>query len=98
MPHFILSYHANEMTNNRYGLVASRRIGNAVQRNKVRRRLRGALYNFHPRIGRQYQSATNEVEYFDLILIARQSITKATFQEIVQQLSDALQRAELVEI
>jgi ribonuclease P protein component len=98
MPHFVLSYRANEMPHNRYGLVASRRIGNAVQRNKVRRRLREALYNFHPKIGQQYLLDTSDVEGFDLILIARQSITKATFQELVQQLSDALQRAELMEI
>ena len=98
MPLFVLSYHANEMTHNRYGLVASRRIGNAVQRNKVRRRLREALLNIHPKIGRPNQPDAGEAQNFDLILIARQPIAKATFHEIVQQLDDALQRAELLEI
>lgn len=94
---FVLSYHANNMPHNRYGLVASRRIGNAVQRNKVRRRLREALFTFHPNIGKLDQSTAGQFLGFDLILIARQPITTATFQEIIQQLDDALQRAELLE-
>ena len=96
MPLFVLSYHANEMPHNRYGLVASRRIGNAVQRNKVRRRLREALFSFHPNIGKQDLPTTDMSLSVDLILIARQPITSATFQEIVQQLDDALQRAKLL--
>ena len=97
MPLFVLSYHANDLSHNRYGFVASRRIGNAVMRNKVRRRLREAIYRFHHGITGSNLQNDGNISSFDVTLIARKSIAKATFQEIFLQLDDALHRAELLE-
>jgi ribonuclease P protein component len=60
----------------RLGVVASRKTGEAVARNRTRRRLREAFrlnrHRFHGKA--------------DIILIARRSIVKASWQDIEQEL------------
>lgn len=67
----------------RVGFVCSRRLGNAVARNRARRRLREALRvrSAHLRPG------------FDVVVVARPAVTLATFQEIGQSYERLLRRA-----
>lgn len=70
----------------RIGVITSRQIGNAVQRNQARRRLREAF--------RLYQHKfTHPV---DMVLVARSSIAGKTFRQIQADFLAALSRGGLL--
>ena len=66
----------------RLGITASRRVGNAVARNRVKRRIR----EWFRRARRDWGSR-------DVVVIARQPATEMAFEELSRQLSDLLKRA-----
>jgi len=78
----LFSVHAfpNELGTPRLGLSVSRRVGNAVTRNAVRRKLREV---FHSTIGRV-------PEGLDLVVSARPPAAEATFEELNQEFLRAL--------
>ncbi len=75
----------NELEHSRFGFAASKRIGKAVIRNRVRRRMREAV-----RLRR-----ASIVEGWDLVFIARPPIVRATYAEVAQAVDDLLRRANL---
>jgi ribonuclease P protein component len=68
----------------RLGLTASRKVGNAVKRNRIRRRLRAAA---ELALGAQAGRAC------DVVIIARTETLSAGFEALVADLSIALDRA-----
>ena len=78
----LFSVHAfpNEIGTPRLGLSVSKKVGNAVTRNAVRRRLREV---FHSTIGRIPES-------LDLVVSARPPAAEATFDELRQEFLRAL--------
>jgi ribonuclease P protein component len=68
----------------RYGLTASKKVGNAPTRNRARRRLRAAARLMFP--GRGVPA--------DIVLIARQSIATASWGEILDDIRHALEKLE----
>lgn len=71
----------------RVGVVAGKRLGNAVIRNKVKRQLRAIMQTVYPSLPKHY----------DILLIARQPIVSASFQQIDTAIQTSLQRAGLIE-
>lgn len=71
-----LSYRPNSFGHNRYGFVVSKKVGKAVVRNKVKRRLRAAIR------ARMSNYATG----YDVILIARTPAARATYHDLVAAL------------
>ena len=69
----------------RCGFVVSRRVGDAVTRNKVRRRLREIVY---PRL-----VALDAVH--DLALVARVAAARATYAQLEEAVNDLMRRALL---
>jgi ribonuclease P protein component len=69
----------------RSGYAISKRVGKAVVRNRVRRRLREALRALPVREG------------FDLVITARPEAAKSTFWELKAELETLLKRARLLE-
>ena len=61
----------------RIGLVAGKRIGNAVQRNRIRRRLRAAIGDADVPFG------------FDYVLIPDQEVGVAAYPDLVQWVATA---------
>jgi ribonuclease P protein component len=69
------------------GVVAGKRLGSAVIRNKVKRQLRAIMQKVYPLLPKHY----------DILLIARQPIVTASFQQIDTAVQTSLHRAGLLE-
>ena len=84
-PHPLLVLYAapNDLGRTRIGITVSSRVGNAVVRNKVRRRLREALRTRLDRL----------VPGNDLLVIARPVSARATWVELTTALDGVLERA-----
>jgi ribonuclease P protein component len=80
----LFSVHAfpNEVGTPRLGLSVSRKVGNAVTRNTVRRRLREVFYASVPEIPGNV----------DLVVSARPAAAAATFEGLIQEFTRALRR------
>lgn len=78
----LFSVHAfpNELGTARLGLSVSRKVGNAVTRNTVRRRLREVFYEARPtiKVG------------LDLVLSARQASAQASYEGLQAEFAKAL--------
>lgn len=85
---FVLSALPNELAYNRYGFVVGRRIGRAVERNLIKRRMREAV--------RARLQKGEIVDGWDIVLIARRPIRDASFQQVDQAIGLLLRRAGLV--
>lgn len=68
----------------RIGLTVTRKIGNAVVRNRCKRRLREAL--------RKYFDESANTASFDLVINARSYLVEAEFQQIVDGVAKTLNR------
>jgi ribonuclease P protein component len=65
-----------------FALVAGKKIGGAVQRNRARRVLRAAIREVAPR----------GVEGHDVVLVAREGIRDARTQDLITEMTELLQR------
>jgi ribonuclease P protein component len=85
-PLVILAYAPNSHTGNRYGIITSRRLGNAVARNRVKRRLRETIRHWHPHITPGY----------DMIFIARHPVLGCDPAALEEAVAIVLRRANLL--
>jgi ribonuclease P protein component len=88
-PHRLLVIYAapNDLPTTRAGITVSGRIGKAVARNRVRRRLREALTALFPRL----------LAGQDILVIARPPSVQATWPDLNQALENVLARAALLD-
>jgi ribonuclease P protein component len=84
-PLFIIWAAPNNLSGTRFGLTASRKVGNAVERNRARRLLREAARHL----------AAHIPPGWDVVLVARRAILKAKAQRVQGALKVMLQRADL---
>lgn len=83
--YFVLFLRNREDCTVRFGVTASRRIGNAVVRNRAKRIMREAVRKIYPGI-----------EYgMDLILVARPGIRTAGMETVLMQLQAQLKQLDL---
>lgn len=68
----------------RVGLSVSKRLGNAVTRNRVKRRLRHALMDM-----------SSQLEHQDFVVIARKGVEDLSYQDIYSNLVHVLKIAKL---
>ncbi len=86
-PLLILRISANGTAKNRLGFVVGKKVGKAVQRNRVKRWMREAVRHRVDTLAKGW----------DIILIARGSADKAEYKDIDTALTSLLERAHLVE-
>jgi ribonuclease P protein component len=84
-PLMVLAFLQNDLDHSRFGFVVSKRLGQAVHRNKIKRRLREATRQRIPQIK----------SGFDFVLIARPPIGCVNYQEIEQTLENLLKKCNL---
>ncbi len=84
-PLVILSVAPNLLSHNRYGFVASRRLGNAVKRNRARRVLREVVRRAALRLKSGY----------DITLVARNEIVTQSYNRVDDALDELFKRANL---
>lgn len=82
-PLFIFSAVRNGLDHTRFGFIVSRRVGNAVVRNRVKRQLREVVRRH---LGELPQG-------WDIVLVARAPIVEAHFTDIEDAFTQALRRA-----
>jgi ribonuclease P protein component len=83
--HLVIRFLANGQDRSRFAFVVSKRIGNAVVRNRMKRRLREAVRSRRVKGG------------WDAVFIARKGSERARFQELLRATSNLLRRSRLVE-
>ena len=79
----VIRYLSNGLGRSRFCFVVSKRIGNAVARNLVKRRLREAVRAIAVKPG------------WDAVLIARSNVRRANYKEIKQATNDLFNRTNL---
>jgi ribonuclease P protein component len=83
-PGFVLLANANEGKGKRYGITVTKKIGNAVVRNRMKRRFRALLRELLP---------TDGLADTDHVLIGREGGIERDFGNMRDELSAALARA-----
>jgi ribonuclease P protein component len=68
---------------NRFGIVTSKKIGNAVARNRAKRQLREILRNHRDEL----------VPGYDLVIVARYNIKEAIFDRLAKDMLQLLKKA-----
>jgi len=86
---FTLIVLPNEQPYNRYGFVVSKRVGNAVTRNLVKRRLREIL--------RHLDSAGRVCSGYDCLVIVRPVVAGIAFDDLAASIEALLHRAKLLQ-
>jgi ribonuclease P protein component len=75
----------NELGVSRFGFTVGRRVGNAVARNKVKRRLREVARH------------SDVADGWDLVVLARKDAASADYRQLGLDMADLLRRARLLE-
>jgi ribonuclease P protein component len=84
-PLFIIWALPNELPYSRVGIVASRKVGKSVIRNRTRRLLKEAVRHLY----------SNIIHGWDIVLVARSRLSKVKQPEVEDALHDMLHRANL---
>ena len=84
-PFVVLIKHPNQENHSRFGVSAGRSIGNAVERNRAKRRLREII---RPRF-------TRIRDGWDIVFLARNGINHASHIELKTALDELIIRADL---
>ena len=79
---YVLYYKKNELNHSRVGISASKKLGNAVTRNKIRRQIR--------MMAQQVINFENSIDY---CIIVRKSYLEQTFEDNKKELSILLEKA-----
>jgi len=78
----------NSENQTRVGVIASTAVGNAVKRNKARRRIKACIFLYNPML----------IVGYDILLIARRSINNTDYQSMKMDIERLLTQAGILGI
>jgi ribonuclease P protein component len=81
-----LFYRKNDMGNFRVGISVSKKLANAVKRNRLRRQIRSCITKALGQIATGY----------DLVFMARQGLAGREFDQILKAVTQVLQRSAII--
>lgn len=81
----LVFFHPGQQDHNRVGFVVSKKVGNAVIRNRVKRRLRAILHDILPLLNTP----------FDIVINARPGISGISSEQMQQDLFNTFKKARL---
>jgi ribonuclease P protein component len=88
-PHFLIeALKRPDEAPPRFGLTITRKVGNAVERNRIRRRLREAI---------RLHAGADMVRGFDYVIVARREILTLPFDELSRELARRVRKTQLAE-
>jgi ribonuclease P protein component len=82
----LVNFGENSRSHNRYGFITPKRLGSAVVRNRVRRRLREAVRAHHPQLRQGY----------DVVFVARSTLAQQPYSEVLRCVSNLLEQTGLL--
>jgi ribonuclease P protein component len=82
----VVFVYKNQLEFSRYGVVASKKVGKAVKRNKAKRRLKDMIGRMHNQV----------VPGYDIVLTARNALPQADFDLIIKEGEKLFKKAGLV--
>jgi ribonuclease P protein component len=80
----VIHYLENELPYSRIGIAVSKKLGNAVVRNRVKRRIKAILHSIRL------------VEGFDVVISARLSAKEADYQRLYRGITELLTQGNLI--
>ena len=80
----VIKFLPNDLNDTRFGILVGKRIGNAVVRNRTKRRIRESLRQAYVQLG------------WDVVVIARRDAGKADYQQLKTATEDLLNQSNLV--
>jgi len=83
-PHFLVFTLFNNLEYNRLGVTASRKVGNSVKRNRIKRLLRECFRN----------EINNNICSTDIVIIAKKNINKIDYDLVFRELNFAKNKAK----
>ena len=86
-PHFIVYGRRRRRSDQRIGITVSRKVGNAVARNRVKRWVREAYRNHREKWPRD----------LDFVFVARRGRYPESLEQIISEMSDAMSRINLLQ-
>lgn len=84
--HIVLYYASSKTKNIKVGFAVTKKVGHAVVRNKIRRRLREIVNTSIPKLNHNY----------NIIVVAKDNITSASFNELKTEFEKLINKAKLL--
>ena len=74
-------YNRNDTSDPRYGITATKKIGNAIKRNKAKRRIRSLVKDLLPIYGKNG---------YDYVFIAKETLINEKWEDLIEELTSVL--------